>query len=128
MFQRKKVRPETITGNLSAKWGSDVLDEGFVPFPKRLLRCLPALFGDGSGIKELQVCLAVADYLRQGLTRGPSTAFLGFLAGLSPDETWSVLEKLKSEGMIEFEGTQDELTVSNVPLRAKILANTAGIG
>ena len=91
MFERQKLPRGSITPRIAAKWGEEVLDEGYVVFPKRLMRCLPAIFGRTQGIKELQVALAIADFLRPNLSRGPSVEFLAFTTGL--DETVSPIKQ-----------------------------------
>jgi hypothetical protein len=59
-----------------------VLDEGFVPFPKKRVRCLNRIFTGVNCAKELTVVLAIADVKRTNLSRPPSSAHLAFLAGL----------------------------------------------
>ena len=124
MFQRQFIPPERIPDALVAKWGKGPLLEGYVPFPKKLLRCLPAIFGEGDGLKKLQVVLAVVDYLRPNLSRGPSLEFLAFLTGLEKEEVKTQLKNLRSEGLLEIDGTEAQLTISTKGLQEKIIEMT----
>lgn len=124
MFQRQKLPRGSITPRTASKWGEDVLDEGYVVLPKRLLRCLPAVFGATAEIKELQVVLAVADFLRPNLSRGPSVEFLAFIAGLDVPQVKQIMAQLKAKGLIDYMGSDDELHVINIGLRQKILSET----
>jgi hypothetical protein len=90
------------------KWSAEVLDEGFVPFPKRLLRCLNRL---AVNAEELQVILAVADYARPNLTRMPSYEFLAFTAGLTTDEFRRAAEALENRGLVEIVERGDSVSV-----------------
>jgi hypothetical protein len=125
VFERQKIPVESISATLNDKWGRDVLDEGYVVFPKRLLRCLPNIFGDTNEIKELQVCLAVADFFRPDLKRGPSLAFLAFSTSLEEDQIKEIMRGLRSKGLLDYRGTVEELKLSNAGLRAQILIKTA---
>lgn len=68
-FERQRVRPSSLTPVLIEKWSEPVLREGFVPFPKRMLRCLGSLFGHTPEIERLAVVMAVVDYRRPSPTR-----------------------------------------------------------
>jgi len=124
MFERQKLPQGSITPRIAAKWGQQVLDEGYVVFPKRLIRCLPAIFGVSKGIKELQVSLAIADFLRPNLARGPSLQFLSFSTGLDVSELKQILTALKAKGLVSYKGTANDLDISNEGLRNKILGET----
>jgi hypothetical protein len=124
MFYRQKLPRGSITSRVAAKWGEDILDEGYVVFPKRLIRCLPAIFSRTGGMKELQVALAIADFLRPNLSRGPSVGFLAFLAGLDSAETKRALKSLKARGLVDYQGRDDELQINNAGLRKRILKET----
>jgi hypothetical protein len=123
-FTRQKLPKGAVTIALAAKWGEKVLDEGFVSFPKRLMRCLPAIFGATTEIKELQVALAVADFLRPGLTRWPSVEYLAFSTGLMAEEVRQALKGLRAKGLVDYEGSAEEMQVNNEGLRQKILFET----
>src|SRR5437879_4889402 len=125
-FERKKIPLRSISPILAAKWGEDVLDEGYVAFPKRLLRCLTLVFKGKSRLNELRVALAVADYLRPDVLRGPSVEYLAHLAGMNPLKVKRMLEALKKKGLIDYAGGDDRLQISNEGLRKRILKRTGG--
>ncbi|ODA30574.1 hypothetical protein [Planctopirus hydrillae] len=103
-FQRRKVliRPDDI---LAQKWSIAVIDEGFTPFPKRLLRCLDRIFGESQGVNELRVILTLVDYRRPNLTRDPSLDYLAFVSGLSKDKFLQIMCNLREQNLIEFRGS-----------------------
>jgi hypothetical protein len=110
-----------------AKWDGAVLSEGFVPLPKRLLRCLPQIFSGEDAIERFMVVMAIADYLRPNLTRGPSSAFLAFLSGLPVDRVDRILSDLKKDGLITVETKNvDELDIGIGGLLARITSLTLG--
>jgi hypothetical protein len=94
-FFRPKV---TVPDSLTAKWSSKILEEGFVPFPKKLLRCMRELFAGAEGFAELAVLLGVADYKRPSLSRPPSREYLAFLVNMPVDEFNAVLDRLEKRG------------------------------
>jgi len=122
MFDRPYV--PRIPENVAFKWSANVLDEGFVPFPKRLLRCLGKCFAGDTAIDELRVVLAIVDYRRPRLPHPPSLEFLAFTADMEPQHFWTVLEGLKQKSLLNFEGTQAHLDVDLSPLLKKIEAFT----
>jgi hypothetical protein len=88
-----------------------VLEEGFVPFPKKLLRSLPELFPKSRAAKELSALLAVVDFKRPNLTRFPSIEFLAFVAGLPPEEFREAVGRLKEKGYISVAGGDEGLDI-----------------
>jgi hypothetical protein len=108
-FERRKIDPARIPPVIAAKWSETVVDEGYTPFPKRLLRTLSKVFPPGAKWEELQVILALVDYLRPGLTRGPSLDFLAFTAGLEREKFRLVLKTLVKRGWIKLEGPEEAL-------------------
>jgi hypothetical protein len=126
-FSRQKINEESLPRAVIAKWGSAALIEGFVPFPKRLLRCLNQVFAGEDAIERLMVVLAIADYRRPNLTRGPSREFLSFLTDLPVERVGSMLEELKKDGFITIdEKDEDELDIGIDGLLARIATLTAG--
>ena len=123
-FERKKIHPGSVSPILAAKWGDEVLDEGYVAFPKRLLRCLTSVFDGKFRLGELQVALAVADYLRPDVIRGPSIEYLAHLAGMKPLKLKRLLTVLKKKGLVDFDGQDDRLQISNEGLQKRILELT----
>lgn len=123
MSQKAFYRPR-VTNLPSAavtKWRADVLDEGFVPFPKRMLRCLGKIFSGTNAIRDLQIVMAVADYARPNLSRDPSYEFLGFVAGCSGDEVKDTLAGLRDAELLSFAEEDDEVRVSFEPLLKRIV-------
>jgi hypothetical protein len=116
-FERRKIDPARIPSVIAAKWSATVIDEGFIPFPKRLLRSLSAVFPAGAKWEELQVILALVDYLRPGLTRGPSLDFLAFTAGLEKETFRTVLNTLRARGWLKIEGPDEALHLDLESLR-----------
>jgi len=94
------------------KWSEATLAEGFVPFPKKLVRTLSRIFPDTHAMKELSVLLAVVDFKRPNLTRDTSVAFLAFLTGLSEEEFRAALASLEKKGLIQVSGDNQGLRIS----------------
>lgn len=118
MFVRRKVLP--IKPELSAKWPGQVLDEGFTPFPKRLLRCLDKVFVGPKAIDHLRVVLAVVDYARRDMTRLPSYEFLAFNAGMQIDEFRKCINEIRSMNWISLSGTEDATRIGIEGLARRI--------
>ncbi len=111
-FRRQSIDPASLPQHVVEKWSYSVLNEGFVPFPKKLVRCLCRLFSDTDSLKELAVLLAIVDFKRPNLTRLPSQAYLSFLAGLTEDEFTETLGHLQRKGYVHIEGDPDNLNIS----------------
>jgi hypothetical protein len=125
-FTRQKISSSSLPASLVAKWGNSALLEGFVPFPKKLLRCLGQILSGRDALERLAVIMAIADYLRPNLTRGPSREFLAFLSGLSIDRVGEILNQLAAEGLITVsDKNSDELDVAITGLLERIDALTA---
>lgn len=126
-FDRQKISAGALPRVVLAKWDAAALSEGFVPLPKRLLRCLHLIFTGEQAMERLMVVMAIADYLRPNLTRGPSVEFLAFLSGLSVDEVGRILGDLKKDGLITLETKDpDELDIGFSGLLTRIAELTAG--
>src|SRR5262249_37634428 len=110
-FNRMKLQPQQIPASAVAKWSWEVLDEGFVPFPKRLLRCLSEVLPGETAIDDLRVVLSVADYRRENLSRPPSIAYLAFNAGMSEAEFERRLADLEARNLIKCTGTVHAIEV-----------------
>lgn len=119
-FPRKKIDAAQLPPAFRAKFPDYVLEEAFVPAPKRLLRALPVLFPGNPEIEDLGVLLSVVDFKRPKLTRLPSLDFLAFVAGMNPDQFERSLERLKGRGWIHVEGTREALKVDLEPFFEKI--------
>ena len=122
-FRRQRVInvPETV----AVKWSREVVNEGFVPFPKRLLRCVTSLLDGEDPLGELAVLLAIVDYRRPGLTRGPSLAFLAFVANMPVEKFRERLHRLEGKSLITVAGTDDDLKVDLKPLLERIVELTS---
>jgi len=108
---RKRLTREKLPESVIEKWNFQVLDEGFVPFPKRLLRCLGSVFNEDGGIERLAVVLAVADYRRPNLIHPPSVEYLAFIAGLPVERFRLRLAELHQQKLVTIAGSDDELEV-----------------
>lgn len=109
---------------IEAKWSRIVLDEGFVPFPKRLLRVLPQLFSGQHAIEDLAVVLAIVDYRRPELYRGPSVDFLAFNAGMTKEMFLERVESLDERGLLVKGGSDDDLNIDIAGLETSIVQYT----
>lgn len=98
---------------MRAKWPDDLLSEGFVPFPKRILRVLRLLFEGVEEIEEIAVLLAVIDYKRPNQMRQPTMATLAYNAGLPLGDFKDALSRLKHRGWvaIDFEPKNETVEI-----------------
>ena len=131
LFFRQKIPAAALPRALIAKWGSEALTEGFVPLPKRLLRCMNRIFHGPDAIERLVVMMAIVDYLRPNLTRGPSKEYLGFVAGLSPDRVGVILSDLKADGLVTVEekvAGELDLGIGGLLARVEALADVEADG
>lgn len=118
-FERQLVDVSKIRAEVQIKWlhsdeprNASVLGEGFVPFPKKMLRCLHKLFPGSEEMKELSALLAVVDYRRLNLRNNPSAEYLAFLAGLDQAEFTAALQRLERKGYGHPSGSLESLDVS----------------
>ena len=123
-FFRQKLNVEQFPASIRAKWCLPLLDEGYVPFPKRLVRCLDNVLPQPLGLPHLRVILAVEDFKRDGQMRLPSIQFLAHLAGRKEKEFGARLKDLKKEGLVITKGTEEAIDVSFTPLFEKAVALT----
>lgn len=122
MFHRKKV--ENLPEAVVHKWSPSIAEEGFVPFPKRLLRCLGQVFDDPQ-MQLLQAVLAVVDYRRPKLVHPPSRDYLAFISGLAPQRFADCMAELKRRGLVEIElDHEDAMLVTIHGLLQKVEALT----
>ena len=113
---------------VSSKWGRALLDEGFVPFPKRLLRCAPRLFRGELRMSELCCVLAIADFQRPQLLRKPSLSHLANVAGLTERRFRRCIQSLASRGLLEWRGTEEAIDFDYTPLLKRVMKLTRQIG
>src|SRR5258708_37271696 len=108
-----RARPKIpLSDTVLAKWPKEILDEGFCPFPKRLIRAAPHLFSGPEGVELLTVVLSVVDYKRPSMERLPSLGFLAFTAGLPPEVFRDRLQLLSDLGLAEVRGEDDALNIT----------------
>ena len=118
-LKRQKIESKFIPPSARAKWGVEVLDEGFVPFPKKFLRCLSQVLGTAE-YERLQVLLALVDYLRDEMKNPPSLQYLAFVAGLDEDVFRRHLNQLAEAGLVDVSGQEATLMYSVVGLKNAI--------
>jgi hypothetical protein len=123
-FVRQRIDTSRLPATLAAKWSRSVLTEGFVPFPKQLLRCLPKIFTGTGAIEKLAVILAIVDFQRDELFRDPSLEYLAFTAGMDSDDFQTIMSSLEKEGLISVEETDTGLRISLKGLLEKIETHT----
>lgn len=125
MITRKKLSNKQIPDAVKAKWSTEVLDEGFTPFPKRLTRCLPSVFTGTHALEDLAVVLAIVDYRRPDLSRPPSVEYLAFMAGMEPSTFLRRVHHLIELGWITREGPDESVTFQIEGLLNRIKEETA---
>lgn len=119
-FVRQQIPTDRLPRVVLEKWDGATLREGFVPFPKKLIRCLPKLFGGPHGVDNLATVLAIVDFRRPNLSRHPSAEFLAFIAGMSEAEFMGRLADLVNQSLIVVQGEKDALNVDLGPLIKRI--------
>lgn len=123
-FLRQRIRPDRLPSAVVAKWSETTLKEGFVPFPKRLLRCLPTVFTGPKVAEDLAVILAIVDYKRPNLSRLPSLEYLAFIAGMQPKNFQERLVDLEKRKLITVAGDEDEMRIDLMGVLSAIEKNT----
>lgn len=119
-FKRQKIDTSRLPGHVCEKWSEKALDEGFVPFPKKLVRKLTKLFPDAKAVNELAALLAVVDFRRPNLSRLPSVEYLSFLAGMSAMHFEEALGSLEDRGYLVVTRTDQGLRISLDGLVSKL--------
>lgn len=107
-FYRKKLAVE-MPPALTFKWTKELLDEGYVAFPKRLIRAAPQIFTGEHAVEQLAVALTLVDYLRPDNSRPPSTGFLAFAAGMTAERFESRLRELVARGLVTWLGSREQV-------------------
>ena len=116
-----RPRISSLPEHIAVKWSPGVLNEGFVPFPKRLLRCVSKIFQGSSGMDEMRTVLAVVDFRRPGAKKPPSLDYLAFVAGMDVNEFRNRLDTVRSKGLIVTRELDDRLEVEIEPLLERIM-------
>jgi len=109
-FYRPLVR--NIPTQALEKWSFGALSEGFVPFPKKLLRCLHRLYPDVEAMKDIAALLAIVDFKRAQQPRAPSPDYLAFIAGLERSEFETALQRLENKGYVKVTRNADSIDVA----------------
>lgn len=116
-----------LSDTVLAKWPKEVLDEGFCPYPKRLVRAAHRILPAPHGLDLLAVILSLVDFKRPGGDRLPSLGYLAFTAGLEPEVFRSLLTELVSLGLIEVRGGDQGLDVTMFGLSRAILQHSSDV-
>lgn len=111
-LNRHKIDTTKLPEMLTAKWRPELLEEGFVPYPKKLLRVASEIFVWEEGFTDMLLLLAIVDFQRPHLTRNPSMEYLGFLSGLTVDEVNDSLDRMQNKGLITWEDDGKGVVVS----------------
>ena len=126
MLERRKIDTGTIPDVVAAKWSRDVLDEGFVPLPKRLVRSLVDLFSGPHAMQHLAVVLAIVDYKRPQLSRPPSVEYLAFTANMPVEEFKKYVSDLEAVDYVKVSGSDDAYDVQIDGLLDALRESTGG--
>ena len=102
------------------KWDRETLAEGFVPFPKKLMRCLREVFEGEDVLGQLQVVLTIADAKRVN-GRPPTIDFLAYNAGMQlSDFTQQISNLLSQKLILVLDDNSKNFDVDLEPLLRKI--------
>src|SRR5438128_385560 len=110
-LRRRKIPTGELPRTITEKWSRRILDEGYVPLPKRLLRSMNLIFQGEHALEDLAVVLAVADYRRPDLQRLPSVRYLAWNAGLTMEVFGRRLAALEKRGLVKREGSDEEINI-----------------
>lgn len=105
-FTRQRV-PIDRMGSALDKWPVRMLEEGYLPFPKRLMRSFHRIFVGPLGMDHFATMLAAADFKRRNLSRLPNVEFLAFTAGLEPDRLEQCLYDIHQVGVVSVQFVED---------------------
>jgi hypothetical protein len=124
-FARQRIDTKTLPTALLSKWDRRVLEEGFVPLPKKLLRCMNQIFQGPEAMEQFILIMAITDYLRPNLSRGPSPEYLAFVSGLTVERVKSLLQVLAEKRLLTFQfKEEDELEINTQGLATHIIEST----
>lgn len=97
----RKINFEKVPAVTVFKWhGKEVLDEGYVALPKRLLRTMRETLTGKKPLSDLRVLLALVDYNRPDLERPPSLRYLASIAGMEESVVEERLEDLEKRKLV----------------------------
>jgi hypothetical protein len=117
--------PFSYKETVSFKWSEPLLSDGFVPFPKRLMRCAPKVFTGKLRMSELSVMLAIVDYQRPLVSRKPSLPYLARAAGVTERRFRRCLRALNSRGLLDWSGSENAMDFNYDGLKRRIMRLTA---
>ncbi len=122
-YTRQVFEPGQFPPNVRVKWPDEILEEGFVPFPKKLLRSLHALFDGAVEVDELAAILSIIDYRRPHPFRAPTVDFLAFTAGIPTQRFNAILSKLKKKGWVklDYEPLDETVEISTEGFNLEVL-------
>lgn len=124
-FTRQRIDTKFLPAALLCKWDRRVLEEGFVPLPKRLLRCMNQIFQGPEAMEQFILIMAITDYLRPNLSRGPSLDYLAFISGLTVERVKSLLQVLAEKRLLAFRfKEEDELEINTQGFATHIIEST----
>ena len=91
------------------KWQrKELLDEGFIAFPKRLLRCLRQVLEGTKPLTDLRVILAIVDLRRPDDDKPFSISHLASIAGIPPKVFLERLNDLATRRLLKIEFSPDD--------------------
>ncbi|MFN3701054.1 MAG: hypothetical protein ACK4VI_05980 [Alphaproteobacteria bacterium] len=121
-FFRKYIKVSNLPVTIRVKWSAEVLNEGVVPIPKKIMRFMPKIFsGKENGLEKMLVLLAIADFKRPNYIIFPSAEYLAFTAGLDAKRFMAILDEMRQEGYVEYKKVDDRLDVEMTGFYNKVL-------
>lgn len=88
------------------------------------MRVLPRIFSGKQAMDDLAVVLAIVDYRRPDLYRGPSIDFLAHNSGMSREDFLERLRGLEERGLVARSGSDDDVNIDLGGLEAAIVQHT----
>lgn len=108
-FLRRKIGD--IPAVIQEKWPGRTCDEGYTPFPKRLIRCMDRIFVGEHAIRWLRIILAITDYIRPNMTRLPSIEFLAFTAGMTAEDLKAGIYEMAKLSWLSVSGSDEAVNI-----------------
>ncbi len=125
-FYRNTIDAKKLPGVIREKWRENVeiLDEGVIPLPKRVMRILHRVLPATNRLECFQMLMAVIDFRRPAGRSLPSKDFLSFVSGLSLVELEEALDLLEKAHLINVTVVDGRLSVSIDGLVKKVMECT----
>src|SRR5262245_19851222 len=124
MLNDRPRQPMVQSPTVLAKWPAEVLDEGFCPYPKRLIRAAPKLLSAPTAMQQMATLLSIVDFKRPG-GRPPSLGVLAYTAGLDTEAFKARLRELKDLQLIEVQGNEHALEISLFGLTRAVMEKSS---